>query len=57
MGIVDLIADDKEEYVELALRVGTDPEYRRAMHERILAAKDVLWGDQGPEIRRLNRLD
>ncbi len=45
MGISDLIAQSPEEYVDLAVRVGTDRDYRMSMRERIASASDVLFDD------------
>jgi predicted O-linked N-acetylglucosamine transferase (SPINDLY family) len=45
MGILDCVASSAEEYVELALRLGTDRDWRRFMSEKILAASRVLFDD------------
>ncbi|MBF0267610.1 MAG: tetratricopeptide repeat protein [Alphaproteobacteria bacterium] len=43
MGIDDLIAADADHYVELALKLAKDRDWRAQMRERILAAKGVLF--------------
>jgi hypothetical protein len=45
MGLTDCIADSEQDYVDLAVRLGTDPAYRRAMQDRILALNSVLFDD------------
>ena len=46
MGLEDCIAGSEKEYVDLAVRLGTDPEYRRTMQARILAANSALYDDR-----------
>ncbi len=43
MGIEELIATNVEEYVALAVRLGTDSDYRRHWHEEILRRSDILF--------------
>lgn len=45
MGLADCVAETAEQYVDLAVRLGTEPDYRRQMQERILAANRVLFED------------
>jgi predicted O-linked N-acetylglucosamine transferase (SPINDLY family) len=45
MGIVDCIAGSPEDYVKIAVRIGTDPPYQRALRDRILAASSALYED------------
>ena len=45
LGILDCVAWSAEEYVELALRLGTDRDWRRFMSKKILAASPVLFED------------
>ncbi len=45
MGLTDLIVDSADAYVELAVRLGTDADYRQTLHERILATGGVLFED------------
>ncbi len=47
MGIYDCVASDPEDYVRVALRIGCDPELRADVRRRIMAAKDVLFGNTG----------
>jgi predicted O-linked N-acetylglucosamine transferase (SPINDLY family) len=43
MNILDCVAASADEYVSLAVRLGTDPEYRARVSARILAANGVLY--------------
>ncbi len=43
MGVMDCVARTPKEYIEIALRLGTDPDWRRAVREKILGACDVLF--------------
>ncbi len=43
MGLLDLVAADETQYVELAVRLGRDAEFRNAMHSEILRRSDVLF--------------
>lgn len=45
MGIHDCIAGNPGEYVRIAVRVATDPAYRRALQDRILTANAALYED------------
>jgi predicted O-linked N-acetylglucosamine transferase (SPINDLY family) len=45
MGLEDLIATDAAVYVEQAVRLANDAEYRRTVSARILAANAVLFED------------
>ncbi len=45
MGVLDCVAGSAEEYVELALRLGTDPEWRQSVGEKVLAASGALFED------------
>ena len=46
MGIMDLVARNTQQYIELAVRLGTDAPYREAMRRRICAAKGLLFEDE-----------
>jgi predicted O-linked N-acetylglucosamine transferase (SPINDLY family) len=46
MGIEELIAHSPEECVALAVRVGTDHDYRQAVSRKIAQRNDVLFEDQ-----------
>ncbi len=43
IGVPDCIAENPREYVEIALRLGTDAEYRRQVHDKILANNHRLF--------------
>jgi predicted O-linked N-acetylglucosamine transferase (SPINDLY family) len=47
MGMTDCIARDAADYVEIALRLGTDPAYRKSIREKILARCAVLYDNPG----------
>lgn len=48
MGVLDCVARDPAHYVELAVRLGTDPAHRAGVRERILSACGSLYGDRAP---------
>jgi predicted O-linked N-acetylglucosamine transferase (SPINDLY family) len=48
MGLVDLVADDDDAYVALALRLARDAGARAAVRARLAAARDRLYGDTAP---------
>ena len=43
MGINECIASSPEQYVDIAIRLGTDRDFRRTVHEKILASTHVLY--------------
>jgi predicted O-linked N-acetylglucosamine transferase (SPINDLY family) len=45
MGVTDGIVSSREEYVRVALELGTDPARRQAMREKILASAGILFED------------
>ncbi len=45
MGVLDCVATTRREYVDIALRLGTDPSWREEVRGRILAARHRLFGD------------
>jgi protein O-GlcNAc transferase len=45
MAILDCIARDAGDYVDIAVRIGTDRDHARALRQRILARKHVLFED------------
>jgi protein O-GlcNAc transferase len=47
MGILDLVASDGDDYVNLAVSLGTNPDRRAEMSRRILENKDVLFENPG----------
>ena len=54
IGLSELVAQTHERYVELAVKLGQDSEYRRDVRARIVASRDVLFDDVAP-IRALER--
>src|SRR5207244_2101043 len=46
MGLPDLVAADEADYVRLAVRLGTEPDYQEAMRRRVGAASEVLFEDE-----------
>jgi len=54
MDIPDAVAQDRQEYIDIALRLGTDPEYRQLLHKKILAANEVLF-ENSAGVRDLER--
>jgi predicted O-linked N-acetylglucosamine transferase (SPINDLY family) len=47
MGLTEFVSDDAREYVDLAVRLGTDAAYRAAFSKEILARGAVLFEDNG----------
>jgi len=43
MGVMDCVAGNEREYVQRALQLGTNPDYRREISERIRSASGVLF--------------
>lgn len=54
MGVMDCVARDREDYVQKAVRLGTDPAYRAAVRAKIFSAKDVLY-DNPAGVRALEQ--
>ncbi len=54
MQLTECVVDSAEQYVDLALRLGTDAEYRRSISDKINAASSVLFEDSA-EVRELER--
>ena len=48
MGIEEAIASSKEEYVQIAIRLGQDTEYRQYISQQIAQNKHKLYGDLEP---------
>jgi len=46
MGLDETIAASQEEYLALAIRLGTDPAWRAQLRHRIALAKPALWHDR-----------
>ena len=54
MGVMDCVAKNQQEYVEIALRLGTDRDCRTAMRERIVDTSECIFEDVGT-VRALER--
>ena len=48
LGVPELIADNSEDYVAIALRLAADAQYREAIRQRILANREELFGRSEP---------
>ncbi len=48
LGLAELIALSEEDYVELAVRLARDNEFREHIRERIVASRHVLFADVAP---------
>lgn len=46
MGYTECVAETPEQYVAIAVRLGTDAEYRRQVHDRILESNAALYEDR-----------
>jgi predicted O-linked N-acetylglucosamine transferase (SPINDLY family) len=46
MGILDCIAVDRRQYVDLAVRIANDPAHAHALRERLVAGNHVLFEDR-----------
>lgn len=46
MGLGDCVAEDPEQYVKIAVRLGSDPDYRRQVQARIRDANAALFEDR-----------
>ncbi len=47
MGVLDCIAQSPDEYVRIAVHLGTEPQWRQMVKRRIEAARGVLFENQG----------
>jgi len=54
LGVLDCVAETPEEYVNIAVRLGRDADYRAAIGEKILANSDRLFEDT-ESVRELER--
>jgi len=54
MQLLDCVAHGPQEYIELALRLGTDPSYREMVRDKIRCANDVLF-ENSEGIRELEQ--
>ncbi|HIK21103.1 MAG TPA: tetratricopeptide repeat protein [Synechococcus sp. M44_DOE_062] len=48
MGILDTIAHNLDEYVQIASRLGLDPEWREAMSQQVKARQERVYRDPAP---------
>ncbi|MDJ0948740.1 MAG: tetratricopeptide repeat protein [Alphaproteobacteria bacterium] len=55
MGIEEMIAGSKDEFIQIAARLGREPAFRAQMSERIAANKHKLYRDEAP-VRALEDL-
>jgi protein O-GlcNAc transferase len=46
MGVLECIAKDPDDYVDIAVRLGSDRSYARQVRDRILARNEVLYEDR-----------
>ena len=54
MGFMDCVAKDEEDYIRIAVRVGTAPDYREWVKREIESCDHVLYEDAGA-VRELER--
>ncbi len=43
MELTDCIARDTQDYIDIAVKIGTDPDYRQHVHRRIMERNAVLY--------------
>ena len=55
IGVTECIAASQEEYVDIAIRLGTDSDYRKETESRIAEASDVLF-DNRAAVRDFERI-
>jgi len=48
MGMLELIAQTEQDYIELAVSLALDKGRRKAVSEKIVRARDILYGDMEP---------
>jgi predicted O-linked N-acetylglucosamine transferase (SPINDLY family) len=46
MGILDLVANTKEEYIDIAIRCANDKVWRKSVYDRIMEKKNLLFEEQ-----------
>lgn len=51
MGVTECIAHSDEDYVKIAVRLGTDKDWRQEIHEKILARSDCLFNNSGEAVQ------
>ncbi|MBL8826876.1 MAG: hypothetical protein JNM18_07795, partial [Planctomycetaceae bacterium] len=47
LGVTDCVARDLDDYVRIAVRLGTEPEFRKRISEAILAGQHLVYEQQG----------
>jgi len=47
MGVMDCVAATKDDYVDRAVKLGTEPDYRNVIRSTILSTNDALYEDVG----------
>ena len=47
MGVMDCVVTDAKSYIQMAVRLGTDPDFRASVKRRIAESSDVLFDDSG----------
>ena len=45
MGLADLVCASYDEYIDTAVRLGRDPEFRRDIRARIVSGRSALFDD------------
>ena len=45
MGVMDCVAATQSEYVDIAVRIGTDPDYRAMLKNKIMQNHDILYNN------------
>ncbi|MEX1026426.1 MAG: tetratricopeptide repeat protein [Candidatus Paceibacterota bacterium] len=45
MSVTELTARNRQEYVEIAARLGTQPDYRKALSQQLMEASEVIFDD------------
>ena len=48
MGMAELVVDTNEAYVDLAVRLARDRQYRESVRQRLESSRDVLFDDVLP---------
>jgi predicted O-linked N-acetylglucosamine transferase (SPINDLY family) len=48
MGLQELVAGTEQEYVELALKIIRDDDYRASLRNRLASGRSMLYADEAP---------
>ncbi|MES2932284.1 MAG: tetratricopeptide repeat protein [Pseudomonadota bacterium] len=54
IGVDELIANDRDDYVDIAVRLGADPQWRKLLARRIASNSHVIFDDETP-IRQIEQ--